>query len=118
MGTFVRCLAICAAASLALPTLAQQPLDRQRAPTLEERVTALEASLATLDTRLQLERSRVGDDPGQTELALTGRVQNLERLVERLTIDVQRAQRTAEDAARAAGAAQRTAEQASRDALR
>jgi hypothetical protein len=81
-------------------------------------VTALEASLASLDTRLALDRSRVGDDAGQTELQLSGRIQALERNLERLTTEVQRVQRVAEDAARTAGAAQRTADQAARDALR
>jgi capsule polysaccharide export protein KpsE/RkpR len=118
MGTLIRSLAFLAAASLVALAPAQQPPDRQRTPTLEERVTALESSLATLDTRLALERSHIGDDAGQTELALSARVQSLERLVERLTIDMQRVQRVADDAARAANAAQRTAEQAARDALR
>ena len=102
------------AALLSSWALAQQP----RTPTLEERVTALESSLARLDTRLELERTRIGDNPGQTDLALSQRVQTLERNLERLTTDVQRVQRTAEDAARTASAAQRTAEQAARDALR
>ena len=114
MSLSTRCFAVFVAALLGSWALAQQP----RAPTLEERVTALEASVATLDTRLERERTRVGDNPGQTDLALAGRVQALERNLERLTTDVQRVQRLAEDAARAANAAQRTAEQAARDALR
>jgi hypothetical protein len=114
MGISTRCLALFAAALLTSWALAQQP----RAPTLEERVRALETSVATLDTRLELGRTRVGDNPGQTDLALSGRVQTLERNLERLTIDMQRVERMAEDAARAANAAQRTAEQAARDALR
>ena len=114
MGLSTRCFALVAAALLGSLALAQQA----RAPTLEERVIALEASLATLDTRLSAERTRIGDDPGQTELALSGRVLTLERNLERLTTDVQRVQRVAEDAARAASAAQRTADQAARDALR
>ena len=118
MGTLIRGFAFLAAASLVALAPAQQPPDRQRTATLEERVTALEASLATLDTRLALERSRVGDDPGQTELALAARVQSLERLVDRLQVDMQRIQRVADDAARAANTAQRAAEQAARDALR
>ena len=116
MNTLARRFAF-AFALLALPALAQQP-PGPRAPTLEERVTALEATLASLDTLLGLERTRVGDNPGQTDLAMAGRVQALERNLERLTTDVQRVQRIAEDAARAASAAQRTAEQAARDALR
>ena len=71
-----------------------------------------------LDTRLGLERSRIGDDSGQTELALSGRIQALERMVDRLSVDLQRVQRTADDAVRLADAAQRTAEQAARAALR
>ena len=114
MGLSTRCFAFLAAALLASLALAQQA----RAPTLEERVAALEAGLATLDTRLELERTHVGDNPGQTDLALSGRVQALERNLDRLTTDMQRVQRVAEDAARTASAAQRTAEQAARDALR
>jgi hypothetical protein len=79
-------------------------------------VAALERSLASLDTRLGLERSRVGDDAGQTELALSGRIQALERTLDRLAVDLQRVQRTADDALRTADTAQRTAEQAARDA--
>jgi len=114
MRLSTRCLAFVAGALLASLALAQQA----RAPTLEERVTALEAGVATLDTRLERERTRVGDNPGQTDLALSGRVQTLERNLDRLSTDLQRVQRMAEDAARTASAAQRTAEQAARDALR
>ncbi|HXS80303.1 MAG TPA: alanine-zipper protein [Gammaproteobacteria bacterium] len=117
MSTFVRCFAFFAAALPASLALAQEPI-RPRTPTLEERVTALESSIATLDTRFGLARSRPGDDAGQTELALSGRIQALERTVDRLSVDLQRVQRTADDALRAAGAAQRTAEQAARDAQR
>ncbi|HVJ29071.1 MAG TPA: hypothetical protein VNA66_02075 [Gammaproteobacteria bacterium] len=114
MSLSTRCLAILATTLLTSWALAQQP----RAPTLEERMTALEASVATLDTRLERERTRIGDNPGQTDLALSGRVQTLERNLERLATDMQRVERIAEDALRAANAAQRTAEQAARDALR
>lgn len=114
MSLSTRCFTLLVAVLLASWALAQQP----RAPTLDERVAALEASVATLDTRLERERTRVGDNPGQTDLALSGRVQALERNLERLTTDMQRVQRMAEDASRAASAAQRTAEQAARDALR
>ena len=115
MSSLIRCFAFLAATLPTSLALAQEPIPR-RAPTLEERVAALERSLASLDTRLGLERSRAGDDAGQTELALSGRIQALERTVDRLAADVQRVQRTADDALRAAGAAQRTAEQAARDA--
>ena len=117
MATLIRCFAFFAAALPASLALAQEPI-RPRAPTLEERVAALESSVATLDTRLGLTRSRAGDDAGQSELALSGRIQALERTVDRLSVDLQRVQRTADDAVRAAGAAQRTAEQAARDAAR
>lgn len=117
MATFVRCFAVLASTSLVSLALAQQS-PSQRAPTLEERVTALESGLASLDTRFGLQRSRTGDDAGQTELALSARVQTLERMVDRLVADLQRVQRAADDAARTAGAAQRTAEQAARDAQR
>jgi hypothetical protein len=114
MGISTRCFALCAAILLTAWAFAQQP----RTPTLEERVTALESSIATLDTRLERERTRVGDNPGQTDIGLSGRVQTLERNLDRLMTDLQRVERTAEDAARTANAAQRTAEQAARDALR
>src|SRR5262245_5775821 len=114
MSFSTRCFTVFAAALLATWAVARQP----RVPTLEERVTALEAGVATLDTRLERERTRVGDNPGQTDLALSGRVQALERNLERLTTDMQRVERMADDASRTASAAQRTAEQAARDALR
>ena len=114
MSTSARYFTLFATALFASPALAQQP--PPRAGTLEERVAALESGVAALDTRLGLARSRVGDDAGQTELALAGRIQALERMVDRLSVDLQRVQRTADDAVRAADAAQRTAEQAARDA--
>ena len=116
MGTLIRCF-VCAAVLPASLALAQEPA-RPRNLTLEERVAALELVVTSLDTRFGIERSRAGDDAGQTELALSGRIQALERMVDRLSTDVQRAQRTADDAMRAADAAQRTAEQAARDASR
>jgi hypothetical protein len=114
MGPLIRCLVFTAVFPGSL-ALAQEPV-RPRAPTLEERVAALESSVNSLDTRFGLERSRAGDDAGQTELALAGRIQALERMVDRLSADLQRVERTADDARRAADAAQRTAEQAARDA--
>jgi hypothetical protein len=115
MSSLVRCFAFFAATLSSSLVLAQEPV-RPRAPTLEERVAALEASLASLDTRSALDRTRIGDDAGQTEIALSGRIQALERMVDRLAADLQRVQRTADDAARTAATAQRTAEQAARDA--
>ena len=116
MSISVRRFTLFAAALLASTALGQQPPTGR--PTLEERVRALESGVAALDTRLGLSSARAGDDAGQTEIALSGRIQALERMVDRLSVDVQRAQRTADEAVRAASAAQRTAEQAARDALR
>lgn len=104
------------AATIALTVSAaaqQRPADGL---TIEERVAHLEAGLATLDTRLARVATRPGDDAGQSELALSGRITALERAVERLAADVQRAERLADTANRAAGEAQRNAQQALRDA--
>jgi hypothetical protein len=109
--------AAAAAIVLAAWGLAQEP-PRAARPTVEERVAALEAGFATLDTRLARANTRVGDDAGQTEIALSGRIAALERAVERLTTDVQRVERLADSANRTASQAQREAEQAAREALR
>ena len=99
----------CAVAALSLLALAAaQPPPR----TVEERVAALESSLATLETRFGLERSRPADIGGETGLALAGRVTALERSLDRLATDVQRIQRVAEAAARDAASAQRDAMEA------
>lgn len=118
MSSFVRPLAVgAAAAALAWLTVAQDAPDER--PTVEERLAALETAVATLETRLNLERTRPGENPAQTEVALAGRVTAIERTVERLTTDLQRAERLADNAARAAADAQREAQraqQAARDA--
>ena len=106
-------IALAAVSVLALA--AAQP----RTPTTEERVTALESALATLETRFGLESTRQPNLGGESGLALQGRVTTLERSLERLAADVQRVERLAETAARDAGAAQRdamTAQQMARDA--
>jgi len=103
------------AIALAAWSLAQEP-PRAARPTVEDRLVALEAGVATIDTRLARAGTRVGDDAGQTELALSGRITALERSVDRLTQDVQRVERLANDASRSANEAQRAAEQAARDA--
>lgn len=93
--------------------LAQPP-----AATLEERVRALESAFATLDTRVARQPSRTGTT-GESDIALSGRITELERAVERLASDVQRAERLADNASRAASEAQRaatSAQQAARDA--
>ncbi len=90
-----------------------------RPPTTEERVTALESALATLETRFGLESTRQPNLGGESGLALQGRVTTLERSLERLAVDVQRVERLADNAARDAAAAQRdamSAQQRARDA--
>jgi len=106
-----------AAVALACLALAQEP--RPEGPTIDERLTALEAGLARLDTRLGLATARPQDNGGQSDIALAGRITTLERDVERLAVDIQRVERLADSAARAASDAQRaatSAEQAARDA--
>jgi hypothetical protein len=105
----------CSSALAALSVLAlaaAQPPPR----TIEERITALESELATLDTRFGLQSARPPDLGGESGLALAGRVTAIERSLERLAFDVERVARVAETAARDAANAQRTAEQAAREA--
>ena len=118
MSTIVRAVAAAGfAAALAWAAFAQEA-PREQSP-IEQRIAALESAVATLDTRLALERSRPGRDAGQSEVALSARVTALERTVERLAADLQRTERLADNAARAAADAQRQAmraEQLARDA--
>jgi hypothetical protein len=103
-------------AALSLLTFAfAQPAPR----TVEERVGALESSLAALETRFGLESSRQPNLGGESGVAIAGRDQTLERSLERLTTEVQRVERLADTAARDAAAAQRdamTAQQMAREA--
>jgi TolA-binding protein len=115
MARSIRFVFAGAAITLACLSFAQQ--QRPEGPTLDERLTALEAGLARLDTRLGLATTRPPDSAGQSELA--ARITELERTVERLATDLQRVDRLADNAARGAYEAQRTAtsaEQAARDA--
>ena len=118
MNRIVRSVAAAsAAAALGWAAFAQDVPSEE--PPIEQRVAALEAAVATLDTRLALERSRPGADAGVTEVALSARVTALERAVERLASDVQCAERLADNAARTAADAQREAmraQQTARDA--
>jgi hypothetical protein len=119
MATAARSLTAGTALALAWVGFAQEPPPAQ-SMTTEQRLAALEAAVATLDTRLGLERTRRGDDAGQSDVGLSARVTALERAVERMTADLQRAERLADSASRAAGEAQRAAmraEQAARDAV-
>ncbi len=87
--------------------------------TIEQRVTALEAGFATLDTRLGLANAQEPALGGQSDLALAARIRELERAMERLTADLQRVERLADGATRTAADAQRDAsraEQTARDA--
>ena len=108
---------VTAAIAVACVALAQEP--RPAGPTIDERLAALEAGIARLDTRLGLATTRPQDSAGQSDLALAARVTELERAVERLASDIQRVERLADGATRAASDAQRTAtsaEQSARDA--
>jgi uncharacterized coiled-coil protein SlyX len=115
MATATPFIAAGTAVAFAWSLWAQEPPS-----TVEQRLAALEAGLATLDTRLGLERARPTDLAGQTDLGLSARITELERAVDRLAADLQRVERLADSASRAAGQAQRDAERAeqtARDAL-
>ena len=105
------------AVALCSSSPAQDENEAAEPTAIEQRLAALEAAVATLDTRLALEVTRPRG--GDTDIGLEGRVLALERSLDRLTTDVQRVERLADNAARAAGDAQRAAmraEQAARDA--
>jgi len=107
-------IALAATSFLAL-SYAQAPPPR----TPEERITALEKSLATLETRFGLESTREPNVGGVSGVALENRVTALERALDRLATDVQRVERVADMAMRDAANAQRdamTAQQMARDA--
>jgi hypothetical protein len=109
MRTALRCFGALAACSLLAIAAAQQP------PTMEERVAALESSLATLQTRFARESTRQPNIGGDTGIGIESRVTALERSLERVAADVDRVARLADSAARDAANAQRTAEQAQRE---
>jgi hypothetical protein len=101
------------AALCALALAAAQPPARS----IDERVAALEADLASLDTRFGLQGARP-DLGGESGPALAARITELERSIERLANDVQQVERLAESAAREAAQAARaamTAEQTARE---
>jgi hypothetical protein len=112
MPTFV----IATGTAIALATWALAQESSPRRGTIEERVAALEAGLATLDTRLALQTARPTAEAGQTDFAIVGRLNALESAVTRLTADLQRVGRVADNAARAADQAQRSAERAEQTA--
>jgi hypothetical protein len=118
MSTLVRYMATLGALGVIALAAAQEPL---RAPTLQERVTRLEADLATIETRFGIARSRPSDlGSGESGLALAGRVDALERSLQRLAGDVQRIEQLADNAAREAAQARRdasSAQQSARDAV-
>ena len=107
-------------AALAVAALAAAQEPPRAPPTLQERVTALEAGVATIETRFGLQSLRPGSlGTGESGVALAARVDSLERSLERLASDLQRVERLAENAARDAMQAQReatSAQQAARDA--
>src|SRR6187401_1244045 len=103
---------IAAGTAIALAAWALAQESSPRRGTIEERVAALEAGLATLDTRLALATTRPTAEAGQTDVAIVGRLTALERDVARLTAELQRVNQSADSAARAANQAQRSAERA------
>jgi len=109
--------------SIALTAISFLALSYAQAPsparTPEERITALEKSLATLETRFGIESTREPNVGGVSGVALENRVTALERALDRLASDVQRVERVADTAMRDAANAQRdamTAQQMARDA--
>ncbi len=116
MRITLRCAAALAALGVLALTNAQEPL---RAPTLEERIVALEKGLATIETRFGIQSTRLPDLGGESAAGLAARVAAVERSVERLATDLQRVDRLADTAARDAAQARRdatAAQQAARDA--
>lgn len=94
---------------------------QERELTLEERVVRLEVELQDLADRVAL-RTTVAPAPGITpDVLLGGRVDNLERAVDRLSVDLQRVERQVDNALREASEARReamAAERLARDAAR
>jgi hypothetical protein len=100
--------------ALCLPAAAQE----RDVPTLEERMALLESQFATLDTRLERERTLDGRG-GAESAALDSRIVELEQALDRLTMDLQRLERAVDTALREASQARReamNAEQLARDA--
>jgi hypothetical protein len=101
---------IAAVAALAAGSRAQPPV---RETTLEERVLALERSVASLATRFDVrDAARL---PGGDE-SLPARVAELERAIGRLGTDLQRVAISADNASREASQARRDAQDALREA--
>jgi hypothetical protein len=117
MRTIVRYAMTMGALALVTLATAQEPL---QGPTLQERVAALEANVATIETRFGIESTRPRNlGNGETGVALAGRVDALERSLQRLAGDLMRVEQLADNAAREAAQARRdatTAQQAARDA--
>ena len=78
---------------------AQQPANE---PTTEERVVALERALADLDKRVQGRGSAAPGALASSDVALAGRIEQLERAVDRFSGDLQRVERQADNALREA----------------
>ena len=116
MKTSTCLIAAMGAVALAAWALAQD--SPARGPSVEERVAALEAGLATLDTRLGLVTSRPTAEAGDTAFGISGRLAALENAMQRLSSDMQRVERLADNAARTANDAQRKADRAEQAALR
>jgi uncharacterized protein YceH (UPF0502 family) len=100
------CGAVAFAAALALGSLTQAQ-ETVTEPTLKERVAALEAEVASLETRFEVQRTLEDSVPG--EGTLTARVAKLERSLERLAADLERVGRQVDAALREATQARREA---------
>ena len=88
--------------------------------TLEERVTALEQAVASLDTRFGLRGSADALDGADRGVAILTRVNELERSLNGLRADLERIARQSDTALREASQARRdamTAQQLARDAM-
>jgi cob(I)alamin adenosyltransferase len=97
-----------ALALLSVAAHAQQP------PTAQDRLVALERQLEDLELRLQGRGSVAPGALANSDIAVTSRIDRLERSVDRLAADLQRVERALDNALREATAARRQAMQAER----
>lgn len=95
---------------------AQPPQPGARAPTLEERVAALERGLASVSTRFDIRESAVppAQSGAQNAVAFESRISSLERSIGQLQQQLQSVQHAADSAQRAADSASRDAGDARR----
>jgi chromosome segregation ATPase len=106
-------LGACGAAAVLISYAAAQPPPAQPR-SLEERVTALERSVASLSTRFETRDASV-NRPG-SDVAGSSSFMQLQNELTRLQNDLQRVERQADAAAREASDARRDAQDAQREA--